>query len=109
MLPRETNLEKLLQCGHGPKTVENSAGRAVQSGGVQASMRPRPEDRGEPPTAPPCDDAAHYGASMRPRPEDRGERPTTSNSTRPSPRFNAATARRPWRTNTRSVIQCCAV
>ena len=63
-----------LQWGHGPKTVENP--RSLRHGmrrSCKASMRPRPEDRGEPRlpirTTPPVQDSA----SMRPRPEDRGE------------------------------------
>ena len=87
-----------LQCGHDPKAVENrdvaaSAGR----GQVVASMRPRPEGRGErpdrladlvrspslqcghDPKAVENADGGHSdrrccGASMRPRPEGRGER-----------------------------------
>ena len=61
----------LLQCGHGPKTVENYFG--VRAGPeALASMRPRPEDRGEP--------KPRRLLAFRYR------------------RFNAATARRPWRT-----------
>ena len=40
-----------LQCGHGPKAVENSNRRSVERGDARhASMRPRPEGRGEPRT-----------------------------------------------------------
>ena len=88
-----------------------------------ASMRPRPEGRGEPARGrrpwPPLDHA-----SMRPRPEGRGEptgvatshimaiplqcghdpkaventRARRNRRARAPPRFNAATTRRPWRT-----------
>ena len=62
-----------LQCGHGPKAVENC--RETRHGLPQAtaSMRPRPEGRGEP----------GADATLQER-HARG--------------FNAATARRPWRT-----------
>ena len=60
-----------LQCGHGPKTVENSSVRRQTLDG-RASMRPRPEDRGEPRVGFAC--MHGLTASMRPRPEDRGER-----------------------------------
>src|SRR6202011_4827290 len=111
-----------LQCGHGQKTVENCGGCARRPPGQKASMRPRPEDRGElrrpvPLHCPP------QQASMRPRPEDRGEHPcpvafgadqgelqcghgqkTVENKYycyefEPDQSFNAATARRPWRTS----------
>ena len=38
-------------------------------------------------------------ASMRPRPEGRGERPWSARLRRTAPSFNAATTRRPWRTD----------
>ena len=90
---------ELLQCGHGPKAVENVDRREYMlTADACASMRPRPEGRGEPasrtlPLAARC-------ASMRPRPEGRGE-PCTGQSPRRSEAygFNAATARRPWRTD----------
>ena len=37
-----------LQCGHDPKVVENGQPRFAAPGGRRASMRPRPEGRGEP-------------------------------------------------------------
>ncbi len=61
-----------LQCGHGPKTVENPQSFSLSSRLWLASMRPRPEDRGERGMAA-KKQAAQRGASMRPRPEDRGE------------------------------------
>ncbi len=84
-----------LQCGHGPKTVENSSRRA-SSPLRRASMRPRPEDRGEPESADVL--ACAPRASMRPRPEDRGELGHEPGLLTPQEGFNAATARRPWRT-----------
>ena len=86
-----------LQCGHNPKAVENSAPRPRPRTTEAASMRPRPEGRGEPPsTRQPS--RRRRCASMRPRPEGRGEpagrRPRRSSRTC----FNAATTRRPWRT-----------
>ena len=69
------------QCGHGPKTVENSR-RLLETAKwptcweqwrSAASMRPRPEDRGEH-HRPGEHQTADRSASMRPRPEDRGER-----------------------------------
>ena len=65
--------------------------------GVLASMGPRPEGRGEPFAGRLF--AVERIASMRPQPEGRGERRQASKGRRASwQRFNAATARRPWRT-----------
>ncbi len=134
-----------LQCGHDPKAVENAlvivsvcvpmlcfnaattrrpwrTSFKVRSCGclAKASMRPRPEGRGERhgqpgkaahPTQLQCghdpkavenpavESAGRPGrASMRPRPEGRGE-PRPPAGRRPAAgRFNAATTRRPWRT-----------
>ncbi len=89
-----------LQCGHGPKTVENLRLEGAQRPSPVASMRPRPEDRGERDVD--CGTDGLGIASMRPRPEDRGEharRPTWTTT----PGFNAATARRPWRTSTKTL------
>ena len=118
-----------LQCGHGPKTVENAVPLA-RSRDVRsrfASMRPRPEDRGEPLWRQSfiADlDLLSFNAATAPRPWRTPHRPgirvpipkpklqcghgpkTVENSvqySRPSlsssePGFNAATARRPWRT-----------
>src|SRR5687768_4044069 len=62
-----------------------------------ASMRPRPDDRGERGASQGwCAEARR--ASMRPRPEDRGELTITVTLTGADSGFNAATARRPWRT-----------
>ena len=77
---------------------------------VEASMRPRPEGRGEPRSA---TEWRHVPwASMRPRPEGRGERAACSRGKLQRPSFNAATTRRPWRTGavksrrTSPVLQC---
>ncbi len=110
-----------LQCGHDPKAVENGRGGQSADGQGPASMRPRPEGRGERPGKP-DEAAAVIEASMRPQPEGRGERcrararrPRGWASMRPQPEgrgepsrrrnsprgarcFNAATTRRPWRT-----------
>ena len=61
-----------LQCGHDPKAVENVYARGHTRGHTDASMRPRPEGRGE---------------RLDRAPADGGRRG-----------FNAATTRRPWRT-----------
>ena len=62
----------------------------------RASMRPRPEGRGELLNA--SGDANGHAASMRPRPEGRGEPQDRSASRCFISGFNAATTRRPWRT-----------
>ena len=88
-----------LQCGHDPKAVENSRVAVLEASPAKAaSMRPRPEGRGE----------HHYSvrplvsqvaASMRPRPEGRGEPfQQRTEPTKAEQGFNAATTRRPWRT-----------
>ncbi len=63
-----------LQCGHGHKAVEN---------------RPRP----------PLRFRRRSAASMRPRPEGRGELAPAGPGPPADGRFNAATTRRPWRTD----------
>ena len=90
----------MLQCGHGPKAVENADCRDPNGDMPGASMRPRPEGRGERRCPVPCVPVAS-GASMRPRPEGRGEPLALSTESRCTVSFNAATARRPWRTATR--------
>ena len=77
-----------LQCGHDPKAVENArAGSSGTSSAPTASMRPRPEGRGEP-----------FRSLQR---------------TKTGKSFNAATTRRPWRTRptyaargSRQLLQC---
>ena len=86
-----------LQCGHDPKVVENSAascrgpgqGSCFNAATTRRSWRTRggQHDRGTRPRA-----------SMRPRPEGRGERNRGEAISSPGPRFNAATTRRSWRT-----------
>src|SRR5262249_7166723 len=77
-----------LQCGHGSKAVENIVGVTESAAEPDASMRPRLEGRGEP-----------GGCWIH--------------TARIWSGFNAATARRPWRTFafllillTRPVLQC---
>ena len=88
----------MLQCGHGPKAVENACDAMCRTAADGASMRPRPEGRGEP-TRRRRATANGVEASMRPRPEGRGEPDECACSIeRWRYGFNAATARRPWRT-----------
>ncbi len=88
-----------LQCGHDPKAVENAVVfHRIMSQEAAASMRPRPEGRGE-----------HRTASRRrqsrsklqcghdPKAVENRASAWTSWPTRSS--FNAATTRRPWRTD----------
>ncbi len=65
-------IQHALQCGHDPKAVENKTTSSASNGWATASMRPRPEGRGEPVHAVRADQAVAV-ASMRPRPEGRGE------------------------------------
>ncbi len=117
LTPRTT----ALQCGHDPKAVEKVAPPAGVRLRDLASMRPRPEGRGEgarpatQPEPPPLQcghdpkavenilrrSAVQFGppASMRPRPEGRGEvKEAATVAYSGARRFNAATTRRPWRT-----------
>jgi len=116
-----------LQCGHSQKAVENHCLSRRLVGRPVASMRPQPEGRGEHLNTA-MGDGDDDDASMRPQPEGRGElracglvrgefpqasmRPQPEGRGEPeSPRpgrhchkgFNAATARRPWRTTQLSV------
>src|SRR5271167_2702875 len=119
-----------LQCGHGQEAVENGDTAADLSFRQMASMRPRPGGRGELPFAKVCkiqrsglqcghgqeavenvpDHPSNLlltSASMRPRPGGRGElRHEDCFSSIPL-RFNAATARRPWRTM--SIVYDCGM
>ncbi len=91
------NQVQLLQCGHGPRAVEDLAESDGERVAGRASMRPRPEGRGEPRLRHPL--RRRRLASMRPRPEGRGEPTEGAWSTASGTwGFNAATARRPWRT-----------
>jgi len=58
-----------------------------------ASMRPRPNDRGNVRLM--ADELRHLVASMRPRPNDRGNAATSTSPARSSSRFNEAAAERP--------------
>ena len=115
-----------LQCGHSPKAVENKLGPVECCPAAGASMRPQPEGRGERQAT---SEAGELEASMRPQPEGRGEHSTGPLETcrrmlqcGHSPkavenafsqlrglskcrRFNAATARRLWRTKSTAAIQ----
>ena len=120
--PVLTEPSQELQCGHDPKAVENSAADLTHALVSMASMRPRPEGRGELPggnngfsagrrfnaattrrpwrtrRSVPCA-YQRDRASMRPRPEGRGEpREAQAIADAIRSRFNAATTRRPWRT-----------
>ena len=96
---RKIKREILLQCGHSPKAVENPSLSVAARRSRIASMRPQPEGRGERGSSASLN--CQCVASMRPQPEGRGEQPVD-----PAPffatclGFNAATARRPWRTET---------
>src|SRR5437899_1378168 len=46
-LARQTAGHVVLQCGHGPKTVETAIAVSSRVWSRQPSMRPRPADRGE--------------------------------------------------------------
>ena len=86
-----------LQCGHDPKAVENIFRTAVLSLPPEASMRPRPEGRGELGRRFSVSRTT-VAASMRPRPEGRGEPNQCWRRSSGGRSFNAATTRRPWRT-----------
>ena len=85
-----------LQCGHSPKAVENKIGFVESLSRRSASMRPQPEGRGEPTQA--ASSGPSWSASMRPQPEGRGEPGRAGRVWTQHASFNAATARRPWRT-----------
>ena len=94
-----TGCELRLQCGHGPKAVENArhaSGQVTVTG--RASMRPRPEGRGEPANASSACDVlvARLQCGHGPKAVENAAR-TCQRDGRPIG-FNAATARRPWRT-----------
>ena len=107
-----------LQCGHDPKAVENRTGPGLGPGRPLASMRPRPEGRGEPgdrrnglpgvslqcghdPKA--VENGPHNRASPVTARLQCGHGPKAVENDAVVMRigahsFNAATARRPWRT-----------
>jgi len=86
-----------LQCGHDPKAVENppiSSAQHRQNRQLQCGHDPKAVENlrkiiGNP---------LRGKASMRPRPEGRGEQRKGKEGDGPAPSFNAATTRRPWRT-----------
>ena len=88
----------LLQCGHDPKAVENRGDSVGRSAFRAASMRPRPEGRGEPLARSAwvyCSRSFNAATTRRPwRTIDR----SAFNGLHPRS-FNAATTRRPWRTS----------
>ena len=90
-----------LQCGHGPKAVENDqVCSRVGWRSVEASMRPRPEDRGEPRSTQVHRATLQVAGLLQcghgPKAVENSER--IARERRSLSRFNAATARRPWRT-----------
>ena len=88
-----------LQCGHNPKAVENFSSPALAAVDGRASMRPRPEGRGEPRAVPRpyWSHSGRFNAATTRRPW-RTPGPARLGSAATRPRFNAATTRRPWRT-----------
>ena len=87
-----------LQCGHDPKAVENEIPDqflASLLSGFNAATTRRPWRT----VAAFRAGRAGRGASMRPRPEGRGELNIRNRKTGSHASFNAATTRRPWRTH----------
>ena len=76
---------------------------STRRGPASASMRPRPEGRGE--RSRRALGALGLLASMRPRPEGRGERQGRRRVGRRRDASNAATTRRPWRTDLAEIIK----
>ena len=85
-----------LQCGHGPKAVENTQASVSRSrgGALQCGHGPKAVEN----IKAQGDNKCTVEASMRPRPEGRGEPQRRLQLMREAGSFNAATARRPWRT-----------
>ena len=96
---RSTYKRAMLQCGHDPKAVENAPINPVQLQvqWLQCGHDPKAVENLRFRT----DHQWTCGASMRPRPEGRGERVVAQGAGRRRRRFNAATTRRPWRTTAR--------
>ena len=85
----------VLQCGHDPKAVENDRDDRDLRGRQTASMRPRPEGRGERwSRSRPKSGATGLQCGHDPKAVENAEQLRG----RSSRRFNAATTRRPWRT-----------
>ena len=126
----------MLQCGHGPKTVENATqvrvGQRRHNRALQCGHGPKTVENPSPSWYPTLNLCVQV-ASMRPRPKDRGERrsdwrsanrmrsprlqcghgpKTVENDTSGHPRstavtgFNAATAQRPWEPQLTSIASC---
>ncbi len=94
-------VQSVLQCGHGTKAVENSNLSVYKTSVDRASMRPRHEGRGE---LVPSSDGFYGGGSFNAataRRPWRTQAAAADVSARAAARFNAATARRPWRTASR--------
>ncbi len=96
---RHTRRTELLQSGHDPKAVENPRGARRASSraacfNAATTRRPWRTVVGGAATA-----TEAPMASMRPRPEGRGERSRSRRRSASRCCFNAATARRPWRTD----------
>ena len=92
-----SSARRALQCGHSPKAVENLHNPESGRGRKGASMRPQPEGRGELQRllGSGVQEPSFNAATAR-RP---WRTPRNLGLVRPQfPRFNAATARRPWRT-----------
>ena len=93
-----------LQCGHDPKAVENAVLAPVGQPGSVASMRPRPEGRGEPAIAQPIA-VARGGLQCGHDPKAVENARLPLDSRWRHVRFNAATTRRPWRTSRSSTAR----
>ena len=93
---REPRRVARLQCGHDPKAVENRASTGCGAGKHNASMRPRPEGRGERREGPTAAEIAALQCGHDPKAVE--NRVGRLDPPRPRRRFNAATTRRPWRT-----------
>ena len=96
--PMAPTVAARLQCGHDPKAVENAHRRVPTTSASPASMRPRPEGRGE---------RRDRGASLRHRhgelqcghdPKAVENSGDDAGQAHGAASFNAATTRRPWRT-----------
>ena len=99
--PRQSNYRcyppTKLQCGHDPKAVENSQ-RCLTSCCTFQSFNAATTRRPWRTSSWRNNADEHTKASMRPRPEGRGELTEASASHDRHSGFNAATTRRPWRT-----------
>ena len=90
-----------LQCGHGPKTVENMHLPVLHRLRPRPSMRPRSKDRGELPELECCQlycEVLQCGHGPKKVENPESNRSNGGNSLS----FNAATVQRPWRTPARA-------